>query len=559
MNIILGNSSGQKMKSEKNSIPKKELNYYMRLTIITCAVLLLFKLWFLIASQNQMRSLYLISFIQDACLLYTNYFICIFLYSKLDKTQRIGRILFYIIYTSIASVSFVYTFFLFDLMSFPINIFALTMENISFFMEYFMNVELLLGILIGGGLLFSISIYFPKKLFWSKLPVIAAIITTILFVPTILRPSINPFVYSLQEQITLSFSANSYLNKLQSPTANSELKEKFRFLDKSSEENLQLNSKYKRVIVLVMEGINYNDFYEKSSTDGNSFINQQKKNIITYNSYYTLNLDSYTSLIAMLNNVFIPYQAYVDERKYNFVNNGNNLVRLFNSNGFTTHFLTSYGEQQKRFVPNYKEWTKVITIDNLENNDEFACLTSSKIETACEDLAVFYDLIQILKNNPQPFIFQEMVYGHSAEWFEKTGIKTIDYYNQYFNKLIEALKSNNLLDKTLLIITSDHGPRDNAYDKENYHIPMFIWANDLSSDINENLTSHLDFMDILLELITGEQYVQENESIITLGNSGELIYGKITSEGKYIFINNRMLNLKSNVDEETIKKFNSSF
>ena len=198
-------------------------------------------------------------------------------------------------------------------------------------------------------------------------------------------------------------------------------------------------------------------------------------------------------------------------------------------------------------------------LKNIEKLTGYAKVTSRKIEKAAEDIAVFDNMIEILKEDSLCFVFQEMVYGHTAFWIEQTGIETIDYYNRYFTKTIEALKNNNLDDSTLVVIVSDHGPRDDAYKTENYHIPMLIWATDLQENINFNFSSHLDFKDILLDLMTGNEFGLENDKIYTLGNSGELIYGQITSNGKYVFINNRMSNLKSNLKEESIKTFNKSF
>ena len=53
----------------------------------------------------------------------------------------------------------------------------------------------------------------------------------------------------------------------------------------------------------------------------------------------------------MLNSVFIPYQAYVDDTEFSAVNNGNNLVKFFNSEGFGTLFLTAYGVSAGTIYP----------------------------------------------------------------------------------------------------------------------------------------------------------------------------------------------------------------
>jgi len=535
------------------------LPFPLRLVCNVLWMLFALKLCFYLTNHSHRKSIYLVSFVQDAFLFIANYFVFIFVLKRFRLLHRTGEILFYALLVLIGAVSFIYTFFLFDLLSFPVNIFAIRLQNASFFIEYFMSVKLLV-ILVGGmGILFGISHYFPIKIFWSKIPIIFSVLVSLLFVPTILRPAINPLVYSLQEQIMLSFSGESYLTKLQPPIPDPELKLQFHFLDRSFETIPKIKPKYKRVIVLVMEGVNYKDYYDKSTGDKNSFINRHQDNVATWHNYHTLNLDSYTSLLAMLNSIFIPYQAYVDESKYRFVNKRNNLIRFFNANGFSTHFITSYGEQQKRFVPDAVEWSEMVFMKDIENNTKYASITSSKIDYACEDLAVFDDLIEILKTNTQAFVLQEMAYGHSSQWKEKTGLETIDYYNQYFNKIVAALTTNKLLEGTLLIISSDHGPRDNTYASENYHVPLLIWAQDIEKTENHKFISHLDFKDILLQVLTGKEIVSKRETIYTMGNSGEYIYGKITADGEFIFINNRMSNVKSNADQEIIKAFNSTF
>ncbi len=535
------------------------LSFPFRLTINAFLALLLLKVYFFVTSQNQMNSIYLVSFVQDAFLIFVNYFLFVFSTRKFPKLFFFSRTLFFLFYFLVGITSFLYTFFLFDFLSFPVNIFGITGDNISFFTEYFMDVSLMLTLFIGAGAMLAVSFFFPKKIKWNRLPVVVVIVLTLLFIPTILRPAINPIVYSLQEQIMLSATANSNISKLTLPVSDGSKVEQFRFLDKAFDTIPKLNIRYDRVVVLVMEGINYDEFTTKSLADVNSFINLHKQHTISFTNYHTLNLDSYTALIAMLNSIFVPYQAYVNEEKFVFVNKRNNLVRFFNANGFSTHFLTSYGEQQKRFVPDISEWTQVKCKDNIDGSSQYACITTNKIEYACEDLAVFNDLMTMLRNNHRAFVYQEMVYAHTTEWKAKTGIETIDYYNHYFNKVVDELRANNLLDGTLIVILSDHGPRTNAYNRENYHIPMMVFATDLQQDNKSKFLSHLDFKDILLELIAGKEFTPKQDPIYTVGHSGELIYGMIGSSGKFIFINNRLRHVNSNVPESEVARLNKSF
>jgi hypothetical protein len=366
-------------------------------------------------------------------------------------------------------------------------------------------------------------------------------------------------VYSLQEQVILSWFANPHLAKLVNPVPDKSKAQQFRFLQKTFAQMPVVTSHYQRVVVLVMEGVNYDEFINPVDTDSSSFLAQHREHLEVYHRYHSLNLDSYTSLLVMLNSVFIPYQAYVNETKYVFVNHGNNLVRWFNTNGFSTFFLTSYGKQQERFVPNRREWTQTTYLDNIEENTQFACVTTNKIEYACEDRAVLEDLISLLKKHPRALVFQEMVYGHTNEWQKKTGLGTIAYYNKYFNTVIKRLEQERLLKQTLVVITSDHGPRDDAYNPANYHVPFFVFAADRMPQVHHEFVSHVNFKDILLAFLTNQEDTSVANAIYTIGNSGELVYGMIMSSGNHIFINNRMRFAQGNFLERDMQRFSQQF
>ena len=52
---------------------------------------------------------------------------------------------------------------------------------------------------------------------------------------------------------------------------------------------------------------------------------------------------------------------------------------------------------------------------------------------------------------------------------------------------------------------------------------------------DNRFSSHVDFKDILLETISDYKYQHIENDIYTIGNSGEMNYGTIGSDGKYIF------------------------
>lgn len=534
-----------------------KINYPLRLTVIAILALLVLKIFFFCSNRN---ILYLVSFFQDSFLLIINYFFFIYCVNKSPKLILVGEIFFFTFFMLLGAVSFVYTIFLQDLITLPINLFCITIDHLTFFIKYYLDLKLVLVTTLGIGIMLILARFFPFKLTDKKKLTVIAIILSVLFIPTLLRPSLNPLIASTLEQYVLSIKTNHNITKMNAPPVPDKGKsDQFNFLNKSFDTFPGLHTNYNRIIVLVMESVNYENFINASVPDSNSFYNIHKKNLILYKNYYTLNLDSYSSILAMLNSLFIPYQAYVNDKKFSFVNNRNSLVRFFNKNGYSTLFLTSYGIQQERFLPDLNDWTQRIFMDSISGNQKFASVTSNKIEYACEDLAVFDDMMNFLKSNKKSFILQEMVYGHTIAWKQKTGIETIDYYNQYFEKTINELKKNNILDSTLLVVVSDHGPRNRPYNTENYHIPLLFYSADINSNENTKFLSHIDFKDILLSNISDYQYKPLEKDIYTVGNSGEFIYGTIKKDGNYIFINNRMRTPQTTITTNEVLNFNKNF
>jgi hypothetical protein len=189
--------------------------------------------------------------------------------------------------------------------------------------------------------------------------VIYSLFVVFVFLLTSPRPSVNPVLFSIRAEIVSVFQKDYQIKPLENIQTTSTFSGNFDFLNKNFDTILKIDSHYDKIIVLVMESVNYSDFIRFSNSKKQSFFTKNKSNSLFFKHYYTNNLDSYTSLLAILHSVFIPYQAYVNEQQYFFVNKKPNLVRFFNANGFKTLFLTSYGEQQKRFIPALNEWNTV--------------------------------------------------------------------------------------------------------------------------------------------------------------------------------------------------------
>ncbi|OWY22275.1 DUF229 domain-containing protein [Sphingobacteriales bacterium UPWRP_1] len=535
-------------------------NFPFRVTCNTLLLLLLLKIYFFITTPLQSSYLYLISWVQDAFLFVVTYFLFVACTGFNRPLSYIGLLFFYIFFLPICVLSIVYTFFLLDLYHFPMNIFSISADNFSFFITYFTNFWLVAGFLLGLGALFTVSYFFPKKQVYQEWSKRIGIILVVMFIPSIFKPFINPILHSVSEEILLSLRADANIKKLQPPVASITQAGKFSHLNQSFDTLPDARFKYNRIVVLVMEGLKYNDFMQKSLADSSSFLNRHKQHIKQYSNYHTLNIDSYTSLMAMMNSIFVPYQSHLSKEKFAFSDNCNNLVRFFNKNNYATFFITSYGRQQATFVPDVNEWSTSFYLDSLESITRFTCLTTTPIEKACEDNAVLDALTDTVAKYPQIFALQEMVYGHMTEWLKLVGTDPVTYYNRYFNNFVDNLHQKGIADSTLIFILSDHGPKENALDLENYHIPFMVYATNITDTTsNQVFTSHLNFKDIVLQTATNLPVTITPQPIYILGNSIELVYGTITPTGKYALITNRRQYAQSNLTKQQVLKLNKDF
>jgi len=489
-----------------------------------------------------------------------NYFLFVVCTGFNRPLSYIGLLFFYVFFLPICVLSIVYTFFLLDLYHFPMNIFSISADNFKFFITYFTNFRLVGGFLLGLGALFMVSYFFPKKPVFQKWTKHIGITLFLLFIPSVFKPFINPILHSVSEEILLSLHADANIIKLQPPVATVTETNEFNHLNQSFNTLPNARFKYNRIVVLVMEGLKYSDFIQKSLADSSSFLNRHKQHIKQYNNYHTLNIDSYTSLMAMMNSIFVPYQSHLSKDKFAFTDNCNNLVRFFNQNNYATFFITSYGKQQSTFVPNANEWSTSYYIDNPETVTQFTCLTSTPIEKACEDNAVLTAITDTLAKYPHIFAMQEMVYGHMTEWLKLLGADPSAYYNQYFNRLADNLNQKGIADSTLIFILADHGPKENALDLENYHVPFMVYATNITdTTTNHDFLSHLNFKDILLQTATNLPVTITPQPVYILGNSIELVYGTITPNGKYALITNRRQFAQSNLPKQQVLKLNKDF
>jgi len=529
-------------------------SYRFRLFLNSILILFIVKIIFFLQQERRMFMIYFVSFIEDLVILFLAY--VIFSFNFNNRFKKIYDWAFYIIFSVLFLLSISYTSFLKDLLGYPINIFDITFEIINFFINNLITFSSVLILLTVFFAFLIISYYFPRKLNERK-KILVFVFIFIIILKLFFNgpPPLNPVLYSFAQEFKSITEPDSgiNINKIVYPVTNYDANKNYSFLDKSGIDLTfkNISTKYKRVVIFVMESVN-NEKFPKSDVKNDFFKNHCEH----YSNYHTLNLDSYTALSTILNSKFIPYQSYVHKERYIGAEKNDNVVRLFDNLGYETHFISTYRYGQAVTPPDRSDWNREYFSENF-SSDGFTCLDKNPVENACEDLEAFDKVIELLKNE-KIVVLHEMVYGHASDWEEETGIRQMDYYWKYFNSVYDKLKENNILDNTLIVLVSDHGPRDDLTDIENYKVPLLICSSDSVAKINDNFSSHLDFKNILMSKLFGTE-VKFDDTIYTIGSSLTLVYGKIKANGEYIFIKDQDLKPYYNSSKEEVKEFNTDF
>lgn len=289
-----------------------------------------------------------------------------------------------------------------------------------------------------------------------------------------------------------------------------------------------------RVFLIVLEGVTSADFEAEFLRGGSRFLARAGDHSAYFSRYYATNLDSYTSLIAMLTSVQVPYRAYADESLYTAVNQASNLTRSLHALGFFTLFASTYEHQP--FVPNRNDWDQVIDRMDLTSLDGWVSLGSSRMEAATEDRAALSAIVATAAEHPRAFVLHELVYGHSTEWRAKTGQTQLSYYDAYLCDLLDKLEAGGLGQRNLFVIVSDHGDRAKASVAENYRVPLLVAGAGVSRGEDAAFRSHLDLQDIVESHLAKSAMPPARGQVQVVGSTERWVYGAIMANGDNLFI-----------------------
>ncbi len=301
-------------------------------------------------------------------------------------------------------------------------------------------------------------------------------------------------------------------------------------------------SRYERVLVFVMEGMSRSEF--EAALDSlpleDGFFREIGPFATRYAGLYTVNQESRTARMAMIHSLMIPYEAYVPDwrERFGHVAAGGGLVAHLNASGWRTVFAIPMSEPplDLRELP----WTGRVQLDPREwGRPGFTCLAPTEFDRGCED-TILLDRIEALLDEPGPlFLFQHFLFGHTSRWEETTGVHRVVYYDRYLKRVYDALRRRNLLEETLVIVTSDHGPRLLArlVDPASYEVPLWLVHPSFPGETRTGHFSNTEFRDLVLETMqTGAPPVaRHNPWVVAMGPSARSMFMCADANGRFGF------------------------
>ncbi|MEW6708484.1 MAG: sulfatase-like hydrolase/transferase [Candidatus Riflebacteria bacterium] len=432
-----------------------------------------------------------------------------------------------------------YPFLLDEFLSFPVNIFGADLSLIPFFLA---NIAGLKGLLIAVISLCTAWIFYRYQ-FTGRFSLdgrLAKFAFTVGFIGLIanagnagfLETLPNPLIHSAVQTLKDGVLGSSrVVPELVRPVNDA----KADFDEESV--NLPVESEYRHILVLVMETVNQKDFAKKLNEKSFKMYEKNKENILVFQNYHTTNLDSYTSLISMLNSEQVPYRAYEQPELFKPVNQKKGLVHQLQKAGWKSLFVcTSFFQP---FVPVEDRWDVIVHGKDLPDHEKWVQVGQNRVEAGIEDKAAISTILDFVGKNDKTLVMHEMVYGHSPRWMDLTGKSQLDYYDEYFCELFQGLEKMGVADQTLMIIVADHGERRRADEKEFYRVPLLIVGKNVKPGINKEMYSHLDLAAMIRHFAFAGSFPEPRTQQLVIGHTGRWTYGRISADGAAVFLDAR--------------------
>jgi len=417
-----------------------------------------------------------------------------------------------------------------EYLAFPVNLFAADRGSAWVLLKEYLGLSRLWPVAVAAGL-GAVSFAVPvRRLFLPRMRGAASAGIVGIVLAALALPSPHPFVHSVQQQVRSSLALDArVVPTLRRPPAGSE-GDKSLPMPQIRDGDLLAD----HVLLVVLEGVTSDAFEQEFLSRSDGFYSRVRSHATYFSHYHATNLDSYTSLIAMLTSVQVPYRAYADEKLYRTVNRARNLPRSLRSLGFRTLFICTCAHQP--FVPTRNDWDRVMHRGDLSSLDGWVSLGSSRMEAATEDRAGLPKIEEFVAAGQRSFVLHELVFGHTPQWRAKTNQTQLTYYDAYLNDLLDRLEARGLASRSLLVIVSDHGDRAHASDAANYRVPLLIVGEGVCTGGDGAFRSHLDLWPIIASHLSGESLPPARSQILVVGSTERWVYGAISDVGGSLFI-----------------------
>ncbi len=317
-------------------------------------------------------------------------------------------------------------------------------------------------------------------------------------------------------------------------------------LDKSDRGPKELHTRFKKVLVLVMETMTAKRFEEeRAALSPNTFFVAHAKDSVQYERYFPNNQDSRTGMLDLVGSRLIPYEAYRDAEvaAYQEIKSLPSLLDRFQSFGYATAFAVSqtYHEPVITELP----WSELIHLRKTDIDaakPKRLCFNPYEFEDGCEDLVLLPKIFDFIEKHERAFLFQEFIWGHAHEYNEASGRTNTDYYSAYVDHVIAELKKRGLYEETLIAITSDHGFRDKGLQDraDVYRIPLWFHAPGLEERHETALLSHLDFKDLLFNVLEpGSTPIDHNPAVLIQGPTATSMMAALSADHELMLFKTR--------------------
>ncbi|PIU22160.1 MAG: hypothetical protein COT14_02540 [Candidatus Diapherotrites archaeon CG08_land_8_20_14_0_20_30_16] len=498
--------------------------FELKLVLITLCCLLIFK--FLITLN--LALIFSTFFFESAI-----YVLILLLYLVLAKKLNVtAKIIFYVLFAFHTFATLLSTYFMPDFLYRKYSILSINAGTASFVIKDLFPIKymiIIVGVLAG---IFLIAYFLPnlKLNINAKAKWIAFAVCVILLV---LIP--NLFSGKFESVYTNTINDLFIFGKQDIPIRDVNYDPNVVNLEKTIQNYNLGELKYKRIFFFVMEEISSGMFEKdlQNISKEKNFFEKVKQQSNYYENYYTNHQDSRGALLVLLSSIFVSYESYSYSDWYDLyarqIIESKNLVEFFNQNNFSTVFLSSIVDAP--FEMQKYPWKK---FDTLSENDydsasnDYLCMHVLQYEKACEDRVLLKNL-EKLAHSENIFVLDEFIYGHTHKYIEEKKQTRLEYYNDFFYDFYTYLEENNLLDDTLIVITSDHGLKDpsSSLTIEGYKIPLIFIANDLNYFLNNNLLSHMEFKDILFSYILKNHKFENPDCVYITGTTQSNLFAYV--------------------------------